>query len=252
MSTFDNGLCDRLAQCENYIGSILIWGLDLSDCDLTARFCHQEIMHNSPKSLYEVNCQNCVNIGDTFQALLHLPSFQSYGEKRLTHTVLVQGVQVLSQKQQLELLRLLLHRHDNHFNHYRFILTATEEVTEIIDELKHFFDGFSYYCRPLIERKQDIILLAEFVLKCYFRQYGIHDINLTLDAKSWLRQHRWPGSSQELIRRVMHVAEALRLNASDSIVTIDKNDFIETYDKYHDSRTSFARHHVNEILHDPA
>jgi len=252
MSSYQNGLCEKLAQSNSLVGSILIWGENLTDCDLTARYYHQEVLHNSNNSLSEIVCQQSDDLGMAFHKLFTLPKVNYESDKRLTHSVILHGIENLTGAQQLRLLHLLLHRNENKLNRYNVILTATMEVTTVLAELKQYFTGYSYYCRLLVERKRDILILAEYILKWYFRRHGVEDICLTVDAKAWLTEHTWPGNSTELIQRIMNAAKAIDDDFTKNVVVIDKDIFVETYDSYSVTPYSYAANIVQDELLEPA
>ena len=71
---------------------------------------------------------------------------------------------------------------------------------------------------PLRERRGDIMLLAEFYIDRYNREFRKRVRGLTPDAVALLEQHRWPGNVRELrnaIERAMLLTDKERLGLED-------------------------------------
>jgi DNA-binding NtrC family response regulator/predicted ATPase/class 3 adenylate cyclase len=51
---------------------------------------------------------------------------------------------------------------------------------------------------PLRQRSQDIVLLAEHLLRQYAEAHGVSPKRLSRDADAWLLSHAWPGNVREL------------------------------------------------------
>jgi len=51
---------------------------------------------------------------------------------------------------------------------------------------------------PLSQRGDDVLLLADFFMRRYVREYGLGSLQLADDARDWLLGHDWPGNVREL------------------------------------------------------
>ena len=51
---------------------------------------------------------------------------------------------------------------------------------------------------PLAQRGDDVLLLADFFIRRYTREYGLGALRLSDEARDWLMAHDWPGNVREL------------------------------------------------------
>jgi two-component system, response regulator FlrC len=51
---------------------------------------------------------------------------------------------------------------------------------------------------PLVQREDDVLLLADFFLRRFAREYGLGTPSLSNEARDWLVAHDWPGNVREL------------------------------------------------------
>ncbi len=51
---------------------------------------------------------------------------------------------------------------------------------------------------PLRERGEDVLLLAEYFMARYTREYGLDALRLSEEAATWLLDYAWPGNVREL------------------------------------------------------
>jgi transcriptional regulator with PAS, ATPase and Fis domain len=51
---------------------------------------------------------------------------------------------------------------------------------------------------PLAQRGDDVLLLADFFIRRYTREYGLGALCLSDEARDWLMAHDWPGNVREL------------------------------------------------------
>jgi DNA-binding NtrC family response regulator len=51
---------------------------------------------------------------------------------------------------------------------------------------------------PLAQRGEDVLLLADFFMRRYVREYGLGALRLSDEARDWLLSHDWPGNVREL------------------------------------------------------
>ncbi len=72
------------------------------------------------------------------------------------------------------------------------------EKGEFREDLYYRINVFPLHLPPLRERKEDIILLAEFFMKRFKNELGRPEAYLTEEAKRILLQQKWPGNVREL------------------------------------------------------
>ncbi|MBN2468023.1 MAG: sigma-54-dependent Fis family transcriptional regulator [Deltaproteobacteria bacterium] len=80
------------------------------------------------------------------------------------------------------------------------------EKGEFREDLYYRINVFPLHLPPLRERKEDVLLLAEFFAKEYGARLGRTEVRLTENAKKLLLHQDWPGNVRELentIERVM-------------------------------------------------
>jgi DNA-binding NtrC family response regulator len=51
---------------------------------------------------------------------------------------------------------------------------------------------------PLSQRGEDVLLLADFFIRRLTREYGLGELRLSEEARTWLMTHHWPGNVREL------------------------------------------------------
>jgi DNA-binding NtrC family response regulator len=51
---------------------------------------------------------------------------------------------------------------------------------------------------PLSQRGEDVLQLADFFIRRLSREYGLGDLRLSEEARTWLMAHHWPGNVREL------------------------------------------------------
>ncbi len=86
------------------------------------------------------------------------------------------------------------------------------------EDLFYRISVFTLTLPPLRERGKDIILLAEYFLKKFAREYKKHCYELTEDAKEKLLNHPWKGNVRELknlIERAVILCEKEKISAED-------------------------------------
>ncbi len=86
----------------------------------------------------------------------------------------------------------------------RILATTNREIKEYVNEGK-FREDLYYRLNvipillpPLRERGEDILILAQYFLKYYAREYNITLPSISEGAKRWLLDHPWPGNIREL------------------------------------------------------
>jgi len=71
------------------------------------------------------------------------------------------------------------------------------------------------YIPPLREREDDVILLAQFFLKKFIKEYNIKEKRFTPDALEKLRHHSWPGN----VRELRNIVESAALMSHGTLIT---------------------------------
>jgi len=51
---------------------------------------------------------------------------------------------------------------------------------------------------PLAQRGDDVLVLADFFIRRYAREYGLGSLRLSDEARDWILAHDWPGNVREL------------------------------------------------------
>ena len=51
---------------------------------------------------------------------------------------------------------------------------------------------------PLVQRGDDVLVLADFFIRRFAREYGLGVLRLSDEARDWLLAHDWPGNVREL------------------------------------------------------
>ena len=86
---------------------------------------------------------------------------------------------------------------------------------------------------PLRERKEDIVSLAEHLIKKFFSKHGTVGKNLSQEAKQLLEKYEWPGNARELenkIKQALSLSDNNELSPDDfdeitRKVVSDSNEF---------------------------
>jgi len=111
----------------------------------------------------------------------------------------------------------------------RFISASNEDLHELVTQGK--FRSDLYYrlkvvhlkLPPLIERKRDIMLLANHYLQLFAKERNITLDGFSKEAKHCLEHYKWPGNVREL-RNV--VESAVSLSKMNQIIVSDLPDYI--------------------------
>ena len=91
-----------------------------------------------------------------------------------------------------------------HFSDLRIIAASNQNLKKLLDEGK--FRSDLYYrikmleiqLKPLRERQEDILPLAEFFVAQFCSKHGIPLINFSINAKKRMMKYHWPGNVREL------------------------------------------------------
>jgi Nif-specific regulatory protein len=103
---------------------------------------------------------------------------------------------------------------------------------------------------PLRERREDILVLAEYFLQQFCREAGRKPLKLSAEAKKRLEQHNWPGNIRELrnlLERVAYLCPGDRVEADDLAIIVRPAAIEE--DRYgdltlRDATDQFQRDHI--------
>ncbi|MBT8763337.1 sigma-54-dependent Fis family transcriptional regulator [Desulfohalobiaceae bacterium Ax17] len=86
----------------------------------------------------------------------------------------------------------------------RVLATTNRDVEECVQK-KEFRQDLFYRLNviplklpPLRERGSDVLLLAEYFVRKFCREYGVSPLEFSEQAKKWLMDYDWPGNVREL------------------------------------------------------
>lgn len=86
----------------------------------------------------------------------------------------------------------------------KIIATTNKDLDNMVkqgkfrEDLFYRLDAFKLHIPPLRQRREDIIVLAQYYLRQYAEQLGIRRKSLSKSAKRLLYEHNWPGNVREL------------------------------------------------------
>lgn len=162
------------------------------------------------------------------------------GRFELAHggTILLDEISEISPSVQAKLLRVLQEKEFERVGgtrtikvDVRVIATTNRNLEESVLKKEFRADLFfrlnviPIYVPPLRERREDIILLAEYFMKRFSRKHGVKVFELSPESKRLLLDYHWPGNVRELqnvIERAVilcdgHIIEPEHLNISTHI-----------------------------------
>ena len=102
---------------------------------------------------------------------------------------------------------------------------------------------------PLKERGDDVVLLADHLLKKASAQYDRPVTGFSADALGSIRSYGWPGNVRELenkIRRAVIMSEKRHLTPSD--LNLPDSGFAPSPDTLKDLRSQVEREHIRKVL----
>jgi DNA-binding NtrC family response regulator len=86
----------------------------------------------------------------------------------------------------------------------RVLATTNRNLEQHVEE-GHFRQDLYYRLNviplrlpPLSQRGEDVLLLADFFIRRYVREYGLGKMTLSPEARDWLLSYVWPGNVREL------------------------------------------------------
>jgi len=146
-------------------------------------------------------------------------------------TIFLDEIGSVSQKMQVDLLRVIESKKFNRVggndtveSDFRVITATNEQLEELVkqnkfrEDLYYRLNVFTLFIPPLRERKEDILVLAEFFLKKYNSLMNKGFKGLTTEALNFMQKYEWPGNVRELE------------NAIERAVVIGKNELITVND----------------------
>jgi transcriptional regulator with GAF, ATPase, and Fis domain len=107
---------------------------------------------------------------------------------------------------------------------------------------------------PLRDRREDILVLAEYFLQQFCRDAGRKALKLSAEVKKRLEQHNWPGNIRELrnlLERVAYLCTGDRVEADDLAIIVRPTAVEE--EKYgeltlRDATEQFQRDHIKRAI----
>lgn len=145
-------------------------------------------------------------------------------------TLLLDEINSLSPNLQAKLLRVIQERKVRRIGditekdiNVRIIATINEDPIEAISnnhlrkDLYYRLSVVSIFLPPLNDRKEDILLLANFFIQKYNRLFGHKVRNLDESVRQFFLQHSWPGN----VRELEHMIEgAMNLVENETAITL--------------------------------
>jgi DNA-binding NtrC family response regulator len=141
-------------------------------------------------------------------------------------TLLLDRVQELPLATQPKLLRLLAERRyaplggaEQEAN-VRFLAVGSADLPERVEsgafreDLWWRLEVLTFRLPPLRERREDVVPLAEAMLRDLSLRFGRNGARLSEGAREWLPEHPWPGN----LRQLRNTLERALLAADDSVV----------------------------------
>ncbi len=160
---------------------------------------------------------------NTKQSLTLLDAVAAQFRKAQGGTVILDNIQHLSPDMQ----SIMLHVIANCKQPPRIIATASPDITEMVVEggflsaLFYKIKEFTINLPPLRECQDDIMLLADFYLRHYNKEFHKQVKRFDAAAQSEMRVHSWSGN----IRELKHVVRVAVLKSRGEIITPKELDF---------------------------
>lgn len=162
---------------------------------------------------------NCSSLSEDDQRTSFLEPLQytSSNDVITNGTVLLNGIEELSKPLQLKLLNYLQQPeneklNDQGFFDVRVIASSSIDLELAVKndnfnkELYYRLNVFNVVVPTLRERGADIILLAEYYLQKFSKEYNTLAMHYSEEAKQLLLRYNWPGNVRELINQVKRVS----------------------------------------------
>ncbi|MEC6798154.1 VpsR-related response regulator [Photobacterium sp. S4TG1] len=162
---------------------------------------------------------NCSSLSDSDQRTHFLDPQQdmNFSCTIKSGTVLLNSVEELSKSLQLKLLNYLQQPENEKLNDQGYfdvrVITSSSVDLELAvkndtfnKELYYRLNVFHVAVPTLRERGADIILLAEYYLQKFSKEYSTRAMHYSEEAKQLLLRYNWPGNVRELINQVKRVS----------------------------------------------
>jgi DNA-binding NtrC family response regulator len=133
-------------------------------------------------------------------------------------TLFLDEIDAISTHIQVKLLRLLenyeykpLGDHQSHRANIRIIAATNRSLKKMVrigsfrEDLFYRLKIVHMHIPPLVERKEDIPLLAEYFFNKYIREYDKKKMRLTNETVSYLVSYPWRGNIRELENMIQHL-----------------------------------------------
>ncbi|SMY16373.1 sigma-54-dependent transcriptional regulator [Photobacterium aquimaris] len=177
-------------------------------------------IHNlSKRRNDDITVINCSSLTDDDQRIHFLnPLYNDNSNNTITNgTVLLNGIEELSKLLQLKLLNYLQQPENEKLNEQgvfdvRVITSSSIDLEQAVKnntfnkELYYRLNVFHVVVPTLRERGADIILLAEYYLQQFSKEYNTLAMHYSEEAKQLLLRYNWPGNVRELINQVKRVS----------------------------------------------
>jgi len=210
--------------------TILISGESGTGKELIARYIHI----NSPRASKPFIAVNCAAIPENlleselfgYEKGAFTGAYKSKpGKFELAQggTILLDEVSEMDLTLQAKLLRVIQEKEIDRLGgtasikvDVRIIATTNRDLKKYVEEGKFRQDLYfrlnviPIHLPPLRERGDDVILLANYFLNKFSKDYGINSPGFSEEAIKWLREYDWPGNIRELenlIERAMLIAQ---------------------------------------------
>lgn len=162
---------------------------------------------------------NCSSLSDSDQRMCFLDPQQNMDDSGIikSGTVLLNSVEELSTSLQLKLLNYFQQPENEKLNDQecfdvRVITSSSVDLEQAVKnntfnkELYYRLNVFHVAVPTLRERGADIILLAEYYLQKFSKEYSTRAMHYSEEAKQLLLRYNWPGNVRELINQVKRVS----------------------------------------------
>ena len=177
-------------------------------------------IHNlSKRRSDDMTIINCSSLAEDDQRASFLDPSQDTNDNNIIKngTVLLNSVEELSKPLQLKLLNYLQQPeneklNDQEYFDVRVIASSSVDLEQAVKketfnkELYYRLNVFHVAVPTLRERGADIILLAEYYLQQFSKEYSSRVMHYSEDAKQLLLRYNWPGNVRELINQVKRVS----------------------------------------------
>lgn len=198
--------------------TVLINGESGTGKELVAKAIHI----NSPRKYFPMITVNCGALTETLleselfgheRGAFTGAQYKRKGKFELADngTIFLDEIGLVSAKTQIDLLRVIETKqftrvggNDLISSNFRVICATNELLEELVkqgkfrEDLYYRLNVFSITIPPLRERKDDIVLLAEYFLKKFSDGMNRNIKSISKDAMEFLLNYNWPGNVREL------------------------------------------------------